>query len=56
MGPSFNNKAAQEGFWDLSIFHEYLGPIQFTADFAPANYHKSNRRELEKEGVFNEMA
>lgn len=43
MGPPFNLRAAQEGYTKLVTFHEVLGPIQFTADFAHMNYIKSNR-------------
>ncbi len=43
MGPPFNLRAAQEGYAKLVTFHEILGPIQFTADFAHTNYIKSNR-------------
>lgn len=43
MGPPFNLRAAAEGYTKLVTFHEILGPIQFTADFAHMNYIKSNR-------------
>lgn len=46
MGPPFNFRARQEGFTKLITFHEILGPIQFTADFAHINYLKSNRNEV----------
>ena len=46
MGPPFNFRAQQDGFTKLITFHEILGPIQFTADFAHMNYLKSNRNEV----------
>ena len=46
MGPPFNFRAAKDGFRKLANFHEYLGPILFTADFAHMNYLKSNRTEV----------
>lgn len=46
MGPPFNFRARQDGFTKLITFHEILGPIQFTADFAHMNYLKSNRNEV----------
>ena len=46
MGPPFNFRAIQEGFTKLITFHEILGPIQFTADFAHMNYMKSNRGDV----------
>ena len=38
MGPPFSFRAGREGFRKLANFHEYLGPILFTADFAHMNY------------------
>ena len=46
MGPPFTFRAAKDGFRKLANFHEYLGPILFTADFAHTNYMKSNRPEI----------
>lgn len=46
MGPPFNIRAKQEGFNSLVTFHEILGPIQFTVDFAHQNFLKSNRNEV----------
>jgi ABC-type nitrate/sulfonate/bicarbonate transport system substrate-binding protein len=46
MGPPFNFRAAKDGFRKLANFHEHLGPILFTADFAHMNYIKSNRAEI----------
>jgi len=46
MGPPFTFRAAKDGFRKLANFHEYLGPILFTTDFAHANYIKSNRGEI----------
>ena len=46
MGPPFTFRAAKDGFRKLANFHEYLGPILFTTDFAHANYMKSNRAEI----------
>ena len=46
MGPPFNFRAAKDNFRKLANFHEYLGPILFTADFAHMNYLKSNRAEV----------
>ncbi|HVO95961.1 MAG TPA: ABC transporter substrate-binding protein [Terriglobales bacterium] len=46
MGPPFTFRAAKDGFRKLANFHEYLGPILFTVDFAHANYIKSNRAEI----------
>jgi ABC-type nitrate/sulfonate/bicarbonate transport system substrate-binding protein len=46
MGPPFNIRAKQEGFNALLTFHEVLGPIQFTVDFAHQNFLKSHREEL----------
>lgn len=46
MGPPFTFRAAKDGFRKLANFHEYLGPILFTADFANMNYLKSNRTEV----------
>lgn len=48
MGPPFNIRAKQEGFNSLVTFHEILGPIQFTVDFAHQNFLKSNRDEVVK--------
>jgi len=46
MGPPFTFRAAKDGFRKLANFHEYLGPILFTTDFAHTNYLKSNRAEV----------
>ena len=46
MGPPFTFRAAKDGFRKLANFHEHLGPILFTTDFAHANYMKSNRAEI----------
>jgi ABC-type nitrate/sulfonate/bicarbonate transport system substrate-binding protein len=46
MGPPFNFRATRDGFRKLANFHEHLGPILFTADFAHVNYLKSNRTEV----------
>jgi ABC-type nitrate/sulfonate/bicarbonate transport system substrate-binding protein len=46
MGPPFNFMALQDGFNKLITFHEILGPIQFTVDFAHMNYVKSHRSEV----------
>ena len=46
MGPPFTFRAAKDGFRKLANFHEYLGPILFTTDFAHASYLKSNRAEV----------
>ena len=46
MGPPFTFRAAKDGFRKLANFHEHLGPILFTTDFAHANYIKSNRQEI----------
>jgi ABC-type nitrate/sulfonate/bicarbonate transport system substrate-binding protein len=46
MGPPFTFRAAKDGFRKLANFHEYLGPILFTTDFAHANYIKNNRGEI----------
>lgn len=46
MGPPFNFRAARDNFRKLANFHEHLGPILFTADFAHINYLKSNRTEV----------
>lgn len=46
MGPPFTFRAAKDGFRKMANFHEYLGPILFTADFAHVNYLKSNRAEV----------
>ncbi|HXG51369.1 MAG TPA: ABC transporter substrate-binding protein [candidate division Zixibacteria bacterium] len=46
MGPPFNFRAIKEGFTKLITFHEILGPIQFTVDFAHMNYIKSNRNDV----------
>ena len=46
MGPPFTFRAAKDGFRKLANFHEHLGPILFTADFAHNNYLKSNRTEV----------
>jgi hypothetical protein len=41
--PPFTFRAAKDNFRKLANFHEYLGPILFTTDFAHANYLKSHR-------------
>ena len=46
MGPPFTFRATKDGFRKLANFHEHLGPILFTADFAHNNYLKSNRSEV----------
>jgi NitT/TauT family transport system substrate-binding protein len=46
MGPPFNFRAAKDNFRKLANFHEYLGPILFTTDFAHMNYLKTNRAEV----------
>ncbi len=46
MRPPFTFRAAKDGFRKLANFHEFLGPILFTADFAHINYLKSNRTEV----------
>ncbi len=46
MGPPFTFRAAKEGYRKLANFHEYLGPILFTTDFAHMSYIKSNRTEI----------
>jgi len=46
MGPPFNFRAAKDGFTKLATWHEHLGPILFTADFADTSYIKSNRAEI----------
>jgi len=46
MGPPFTFRATKDGFRKLANFHEHLGPILFTADFAHNNYLKSNRTEV----------
>jgi NitT/TauT family transport system substrate-binding protein len=46
MGPPFTFRAAKDNFRKLANFHEHLGPILFTTDFAHANYLKSNRTEV----------
>jgi ABC-type nitrate/sulfonate/bicarbonate transport system substrate-binding protein len=46
MGPPFTFRAAKDNFRKLANFHEYLGPILFTTDFAHMNYIKSNRAEI----------
>ena len=46
MGPPFNFRAVKDGFTKLANWHEYLGPILFTADFADTSYIKSNRSEI----------
>ena len=46
MGPPFNFRARDEGFTKLITFHEILGPIQFTTDFAHLNYLKTHRNDV----------
>ena len=46
MGAPFNFRAAKEGFNKLITFHEVLGPIQFTVDFAHQDYVKNHRDEI----------
>lgn len=45
MGPPFNIRAKKEGFTDLAVWHDYLGPIQFVATFAHNDYLKAHRNE-----------
>jgi len=45
MGPPFNIRAKQEGYSDLAVWHDYLGPIQFVATFAHNDYLKAHRKE-----------
>jgi len=45
MGPPFNIRAKNEGFTDLAVWHDYLGPIQFVVTFAHNDYLKSHRTE-----------
>ena len=45
MGPPFNIRAKKEGYSDLAVWHDYLGPIQFVATFAHNDYLKSHRDE-----------
>ena len=46
MGPPFNLRARQDGFTKLATFHDYLGPIQFTAEFAHEDFIRSNRPQV----------
>jgi NitT/TauT family transport system substrate-binding protein len=46
MGPPYNFRATKDNFRKLANFHEHLGPILFTADFAHMNYLKTNRTEV----------
>ena len=46
MGPPFNLRARQDGFTKLATFHDYLGPIQFAAEFAHEDYLRSNRPQV----------
>lgn len=46
MGPPFNFRAVKDGFTKLANWHQYLGPVLFTADFADTSYIKSNRTEI----------
>lgn len=48
MGPPFNLRAKQEGFNSLVTFHEILGPIQFTVDFAHQNFLQAHRDAVVK--------
>jgi ABC-type nitrate/sulfonate/bicarbonate transport system substrate-binding protein len=45
MGPPFNIRAKKEGFTDLAVWHDYLGPIQFVTTFAHIDYLKAHRSE-----------
>lgn len=45
MGPPFNIRAKKEGYSDLAVWHDYLGPIQFVATFAHNDYLKAHRDE-----------
>lgn len=45
MGPPFNIRAKKEGFTDLAVWHDYLGPIQFVVTFAHDDYLKGHRKE-----------
>jgi NitT/TauT family transport system substrate-binding protein len=44
--PPFTFRAAKDGFRKLANFHEQLGPILFTTDFAHTSYLRSNRTEI----------
>jgi len=46
LGPPFNLRARQEGFNKLGSLHDYLGPIQFAAEFAHEDYIRSNRPQV----------
>ena len=48
MVPPFNLRARKDGFTKLTTFHEHLGPVQFVATFAHADYIKSNRGDVVK--------
>lgn len=45
MGPPFNIRAKKEGFTDLAVWHDFLGPIQFVTTFGHVDYLKSHRKE-----------
>jgi len=46
LGPPFNLRARKEGFNKLGTIHEYLGPVQFTAEFAHEDYIRSHRPQV----------
>jgi len=46
LGPPFNLRARKEGFNNLGTIHEYLGPVQFAAEFAHEDYIRSNRPQV----------
>jgi NitT/TauT family transport system substrate-binding protein len=48
MGPPFNIRAKKEGYTDLAVWHDILGPIQFVSTFAHNDYLKSHREDTVK--------
>ncbi len=48
MGPPFNIRAIKEGYSDLAVWHDILGPIQFVSTFAYNDYLKSHREDTVK--------
>ncbi|HZD41519.1 MAG TPA: ABC transporter substrate-binding protein, partial [Terriglobales bacterium] len=48
MGPPFNIRAMNEGYTNLAVWHDYLGPIQFVVTFAHNDYLKDHRDETVK--------
>ena len=48
MGPPFNIRAKKEGYTDLAVWHDILGPIQFVSTFAHSDYLKSHREDTVK--------